>query len=111
MTTDVERLTRVWEPPASLYAWLATVDHKRIGIRYITTAFVFFVLAGVTALLMRTQLAVPLNTLLDPETYNQLFTMHGTTMIFFFATPLLFGLWQLPPAADDRARATWPSRA
>ena len=86
-----KRLSDVWEARSGLMSLLGTVDHKLIGIRYMETAFLFFALAGLEALLMRTQLAVPENTLLDPEVYNQFFTMHGTTMIFFFATPMLFG--------------------
>ncbi|MCB8984609.1 MAG: cytochrome c oxidase subunit I [Ardenticatenaceae bacterium] len=86
-----KRLSDAWEARSGLISLLGTVDHKLIGIRYIQTAFLFFVLAGLEALFMRTQLAVPENTLLGPETYNQFFTMHGTTMIFFFATPMLFG--------------------
>jgi cytochrome c oxidase subunit I len=70
---------------------LTTVDHKLIGIRYIVTGFTFFLLGGIQALLMRAQLTTPENTLISPELYNQLFTMHGTTMIFYFATPILFG--------------------
>ncbi len=73
-------------------AWFSTIDHKRIGILYMTTALVFFVLGGIEALLIRLQLAVPNNHLLQPDTYNMLFTMHGTTMIFLVAMPVLFGL-------------------
>jgi cytochrome c oxidase subunit I len=83
-------------------AWLTTVDHKRIGILYGTTAFAFFLLAGVESLLMRAQLARPDNTLIGARAYGELFTMHGTTMIFLavmplstafinFAVPLLIG--------------------
>lgn len=72
-------------------AWLSTVDHKRIGILYMLTALVFFVVGGVEALFIRLQLAVPNSKLLDPDTYNMLFTMHGTTMIFLVAMPALFG--------------------
>jgi cytochrome c oxidase subunit 1/cytochrome c oxidase subunit I+III len=72
-------------------AWIATVDHKRIGILYLLTGLFFFVVGGVEALFIRLQLAVPKNTLLHPDTYNKLFTMHGTTMIFLVAMPLLFG--------------------
>src|SRR5690349_22164452 len=86
-----ERLENIWEPPSVLLQLLGAVDHKVIGVRYITTAFLFFLLGGIEALFMRTQLAVPENTLMSPEIYNQFFTMHGTTMIFFFATPILFG--------------------
>jgi cytochrome c oxidase subunit 1/cytochrome c oxidase subunit I+III len=73
-------------------AWLSTVDHKRIGILYMVTALVFFIVAGAEAMLIRLQLAVPNNTLLHPDNYNMLFTMHGTTMIFLVAMPVLFGL-------------------
>ncbi|MEP6672581.1 MAG: cytochrome c oxidase subunit I [Chthoniobacter sp.] len=73
-------------------AWLSTVDHKRIGILYMVTALVFFVVGGIEALLIRLQLAVPNSTFLHPDTYNMLFTMHGTTMIFLVAMPVLFGL-------------------
>jgi cytochrome c oxidase subunit 1/cytochrome c oxidase subunit I+III len=73
-------------------AWLSTVDHKRIGVLYMLTGLVFFVVAGLEALLIRLQLAVPNNTLVKPDTYNTLFTMHGTTMIFLVAMPVLFGL-------------------
>lgn len=73
-------------------AWLSTVDHKRIGILYMTTALVFFVVGGIEALFIRLQLAVPRNTLVAPDTFNMLFTMHGTTMIFLVAMPALFGM-------------------
>jgi cytochrome c oxidase subunit I len=73
-------------------AWLSTVDHKRIGILYMVTGLVFFVVAGIEALLIRLQLAVPNNHLLGPDTYNMVFTMHGTTMIFLVAMPVLFGI-------------------
>jgi cytochrome c oxidase subunit 1/cytochrome c oxidase subunit I+III len=72
-------------------AWLSTVDHKRIGILYLLTGLVFFVAGGLEALLMRLQLAVPNNNLVAPDTFNMLFTMHGTTMIFLVVMPLLFG--------------------
>ena len=73
-------------------AWLSTVDHKRIGILYMMTGLVFFVIAGVEAMFIRIQLAVPNNTFVRPDTFNMLFTMHGTTMIFLVAMPLIFGL-------------------
>ena len=71
--------------------WVTTTDHKKIGILYLVTTFVFFVLGGVEALLMRTQLAVPENNLITPEHYNELFTLHGTTMIFLFVVPVMAG--------------------
>jgi cytochrome c oxidase subunit I len=74
-----------------IYAWIATVDHKKIGILYLLTALVFFVIGGGEALVMRLQLAQPNGTFVDPDTFNQLFTMHGTTMIFLVAMPALSG--------------------
>jgi cytochrome c oxidase subunit 1 len=72
-------------------SWVTTTDHKRIGIMYLVLTFVFFMLGGTEALLMRLQLGVANNTLLDPKTYNELFTMHGTTMIFLFVVPVMAG--------------------
>jgi heme/copper-type cytochrome/quinol oxidase subunit 1 len=77
--------------PEGWLGWLTTTDHKRIGILYLVTTFLFFVLGGVEALLMRLQLARPNSELVAPETYNALFTMHGTTMIFLFIVPVLGG--------------------
>jgi cytochrome c oxidase subunit I len=71
--------------------WLMTTDHKRIGIMYLVTTFVFFILGGVEALLMRTQLSEPGNTLLSGERYNELLTLHGTTMVFLFVVPVMAG--------------------
>ncbi len=74
-----------------LLQWITTVDHKQIGIMYLVVAVIFFLVGGLFALLMRIQLAIPNNHFLSPETYNQLFTMHGTTMIFFVMMPAIFG--------------------
>jgi cytochrome c oxidase subunit I len=71
--------------------WVLTTDHKKIGIMYLVLTFVFFMLGGVEALLMRTQLAVPGNTILTGERYNELLTLHGTTMIFLFVVPVMAG--------------------
>jgi cytochrome c oxidase subunit I len=79
------------ERPTGWTSWLSTTDHKRIGLLYIFTTFVFFILGGVEALMMRLQLAQPNSTLLEPKTYNELVTMHGTTMIFLFVVPVLAG--------------------
>src|SRR5437870_3788631 len=69
-------------------SWITTVDHKRIGILYGVTAFAFFLIGGIEALLIRLQLARPLNTVMSAETFNSLFTMHGTTMVFLAIMPL-----------------------
>jgi cytochrome c oxidase subunit I len=71
--------------------WISTTDHKRIGVLYLVTAFAFMLLGGVEALLMRTQLAEPSNTLLTGQRYNQVLTMHGTTMVFLVVMPLWAG--------------------
>jgi cytochrome c oxidase subunit 1 len=71
-----------------VWSWIATVDHKRIGVLYGITAFVFFVLGGIEALLIRTQLATPESGVLNPDQYNRLFTMHGTTMVFLVIMPM-----------------------
>jgi cytochrome c oxidase subunit I len=74
------------------FGWIATVDHKRIGILYLLTALFFFAIGGIEALLIRIQLARPNAHFLSPDTFNQLFTMHGTTMIFLVVMPTLVGL-------------------
>jgi heme/copper-type cytochrome/quinol oxidase subunit 1 len=76
------RLAKTWGTPKGIVGALSSVDHKIIGRRYIITAFIFLFLAGLSALAMRMQLAVPDNNLIGPDLYNQLFTMHGTTMMF-----------------------------
>jgi cytochrome c oxidase subunit I len=80
------------------WSWFTTVDHKKIGIMYATTALIFFVVGGVEALLIRVQLAGPNGTLLTASQYNQLFTMHGTTMVFLMGMPLAvaFGNYFIP---------------
>ncbi|HTY97139.1 MAG TPA: cytochrome c oxidase subunit I [Solirubrobacteraceae bacterium] len=72
--------------------WLTTTDHKEIGIMYMVATFMFFLVGGVEALMIRLQLGAPENTLVTPTTYNQLFTMHGTTMVFLFVVPMMAGL-------------------
>ncbi|MDQ6817199.1 MAG: cytochrome c oxidase subunit I [Actinomycetota bacterium] len=87
VATDVAvpRTTKRW------IDWITTTDHKKIGIMYLVTTFVFFMLGGVEALLMRVQLGTANNTLLSGQTYNELLTMHGTTMIFLFVVPVMAG--------------------
>ena len=91
MATVVERLVTAWEPPRSVYSTLASVDHKVIGKRYLATAFVFLIVGGLEAAVIRAQLTRSNEHLLSPEAYNQLFTMHGLTMIFWYAFPILSG--------------------
>jgi cytochrome c oxidase subunit 1 len=79
-------------------SWVFTIDHKKLGIMYGVTAMFFFVLGGIEALLIRAQLAGPNGTILSAETYNQMFTMHATTMIFLFVMPMVaaFANYLLP---------------
>jgi cytochrome c oxidase subunit 1 len=102
-----ERLARTWSRPRGLWGWIGTTDHKEIARRYIATAFIFFALAGVTALVMRLQLARPENGLIEADTYNQLFSMHGTVMMFLFAVPVMeaFGLYMMPLMLGSRSVA------
>jgi cytochrome c oxidase subunit 1 len=79
------------ERPTGWLSWLTTTDHKRIGILYLFATFMFFIIGGVEALVMRLQLVQPNNSLVNPETYNSLVTMHGTTMVFLFIVPVLAG--------------------
>src|SRR6185312_1757224 len=85
------RLTELWETPKTVHGWFATVDHKELGRRYLVTALLFLIIGGVEALIMRVQLARADQTVLSPEVYDQIFTMHGVTMIFWYASPILSG--------------------
>jgi cytochrome c oxidase subunit I+III len=92
VSTPHDRLERTWGTWPGLAGWLAAVNHRTIGTRYMVTAFIFFLVAGVEALIMRVQLSVAGLEIIHPDTYNQLFTMHGTTMMFLFLLPFLEGL-------------------
>jgi cytochrome c oxidase subunit I len=100
-------LEGIWKTEPGLAGWLSSVDHKEIGKRYIVTAFIFLILGGVEALVMRLQLARPDAHLLTPEQYAQLFSTHGMTMIFLYALPVLSGfsnyLWPLLLGSRDMA--------
>ncbi|MBX6331909.1 MAG: cytochrome c oxidase subunit I [Gemmatimonadaceae bacterium] len=102
-----ERLSDLWETPHTLRGVLGTVDHKTIGKRYLVTAFLLLIAGGIEALVMRVQLQVPNNHVLSPEGFNQAFTMHGTTMILWYALPILSGfsnyLFPLVLGARDMA--------
>ena len=74
-----------------LHDWVVTVDHKRLGIMYVAVGLLFFVIAGLEATMMRIQLAWPGLHIVPPETFNRLFTMHGTTMVFLVGIPIVFG--------------------
>jgi len=76
---------------AKLHEWVTTVDHKRLGVLYIVYALVFLGIGGIEAMIMRIQLIRPHNNFISPELFNRMFTMHGTTMIFFVVMPMLFG--------------------
>src|SRR5215212_1623948 len=98
MQREREELERTWARPRGLWGWFTDTDHKAIAKRYIVTAFVFFLLGGIEAALMRIQLAFPESHFLNPDRYNQIFTVHGTTMMFLFAVPIMtaFGLYFVP---------------
>ena len=94
---ELEDLDRIWAAPKG-WARLTVVNNNYIGIFYVGAAFLFFLLAGVLALVMRVQLSLPLMGVLPQETYNQFFTMHGTIMMFLFAVPMMeaIGVLLLP---------------
>jgi cytochrome c oxidase subunit I len=95
MSNDVMELRETSQaaPPVGsrLHEWITTVDHKRIGIMYILYSLVFLAIGGIEAAIMRIQLIAPHNHFVSPQFFNQMFTMHGTTMIFFVVMPLVFG--------------------
>jgi len=89
---ELAELDRTWRSRRGLWAFLTTVDHKTIGRRYVLTALFFFGLAGINAALIRLQLIQPENPRFGPESFSQLFTIHGLTMMFLFAVPIMTGL-------------------
>jgi cytochrome c oxidase subunit 1 len=101
---ELEQLARTFEDRGGVWGWVTSVDHKSIAKRYIVTCFAFFLLAGLNAVLMRLQLARPENGLLGPDRYNQLFTVHGTAMMFLFAVPVMtaFALYLVPLMVGTR---------
>jgi cytochrome c oxidase subunit I len=107
LAREARELDHTWRDPAGITGWFSCVDHKTIGRRFIVTAFTFFTLAGLLAAAMRLQLSRPANTLLSPDLYNQIFTMHGTTMMFLFAVPIVlgFGIYFVPLMIGARAIA------
>jgi cytochrome c oxidase subunit I len=97
-------LLGMWRTPSGLLGSLTSVDHKVIGKRYILTAFAFLILGGLLAVLMRLQLAGAERKLLSPDLYNQVFTMHGSTMMFLFAVPVMeaFAVYFVPLMVGTR---------
>src|SRR3954470_3656256 len=98
------QLEKVWRTPSGWMGALMSVDHKVVGRRYIVTAFVFLLLGGILAVLMRIQLAGPEKTFLSADKYNQVFTMHGSTMMFLFAVPVMeaFAVYLVPLMVGTR---------
>jgi cytochrome c oxidase subunit 1 len=101
---EQQLLDKTWGDRPGFRGWLTSTNHKSIGKRFIITAFIFFVLGGILAVLMRIQLARPENTFLGPDLYNQIFTMHGTTMMFLFAIPVMeaFAIYLVPLMVGTR---------
>ena len=89
-TSNLQQLERVWRDPGGFWGWFTHVNHRSIGKRFMVTAFGFFLAGGVLAALMRIQLARPENHFIGPDLYNQIFTVHGSTMMFLFAVPMMF---------------------
>src|SRR5690349_12520848 len=89
---NIEHLEHSWGRNPGIIGWLSVTTHAAIGLRYIITAFIFLLMGGVEALMMRFQLALPDNNFLSPDRYNQFFTTHGTTMMFLFAVPMMEGI-------------------
>ena len=87
-----EALKAAWRETGGLRGWLSVTTHQAIGKRYIITAFIFLLIGGIEAFLMRLQLARPENNILGPHAYNSIFTLHGTTMMFLFAVPVMEGM-------------------
>ena len=90
MATRAEPVAPTWKEGAVM-SWVTTVDHKRIGILYLVSSFAFFFAGGLMALLIRLQLVQAQNDFITKDGFNQLFTLHGTTMIFLFVVPVLAG--------------------
>jgi cytochrome c oxidase subunit I+III len=104
---DLAMLEATWAEPRGFTGWFSHVDHKSIGRRYLVTAFAYFLLGGMLAALMRLQLARPDSTLIGPDLYNQLFSTHGTTMMFLFAVPVMqaLGIYFVPLMVGARSIA------
>lgn len=88
-TGDADLLEQTWSDPPGLIGWFSAINHKTIAKRFMVTTFIFFLLGGLLALAIRLQLALPNGRVLGPDLYNQVFTMHGSTMMFLFAVPVM----------------------
>jgi len=101
---ELEALEAIWCKPRTGWEWITAINNNFVGVYYVGAAMLFFVLAGILALVMRTQLALPLNGILPQETYNQMFTVHGTMMMFLFAVPAVeaLGVLLLPQMLGAR---------
>jgi cytochrome c oxidase subunit 1 len=100
-----QRLARTWRQPSGIWGWFSNVHHTAIGTRFMVTSFIFFLLGGILAAVMRLQLSRPENNVVGPDLYNQLFTVHGSTMIFLFAVPMMFqgfGVYLVPLICGTR---------
>jgi cytochrome c oxidase subunit 1 len=103
--TSETRLKRTWGHPRGFWGWFMNVHHTAIGVRFMVTSFIFFLLGGVLAAMMRLQLSRPENNTIGPDLYNQIFTVHGSTMIFLFAVPMMFqgfGVYVVPLICGTR---------
>jgi cytochrome c oxidase subunit I len=103
--TDEARLARTWGHPRGFWGWFTNVHHTAIGVRFMVTSFIFFLLGGVLAGMIRLQLSRPENNAIGPDLYNQIFTIHGSTMIFLFAVPMMFqgfGVYVVPLICGTR---------
>src|SRR3954451_9824330 len=102
--TEAAVMAKTWAPARGFLGWFTETGHKEIGLRYIVTAFIFFLAGGVEAALMRIQLMRPENHFLGPDAYNQIFTVHGSTMMFLFAVPIMegFGIYLVPLMVGTR---------
>ena len=88
----IQELEDTWINPPGFIGWLRIVNQTNIGIRYINTSLIFFFMAGILGVIMRAQLSSPGNEIVGPEMFNQIFTVHGTAMMFLFAIPMVEGL-------------------
>ena len=102
---ELAELERIWRRPSG-WGWITAINNNFVGVYYVGAAMLFFVLAGALAVLMRTQLALPLNGFLPQETYNQFLTGHGTMMMFLFDLPGNAGLGRTMIRPPDRPLPT-----